>query len=278
MSGWTIIGGGGFIGGRLGQALRDQGAQVHIPVRGDPALFERDLGCVVYCAGLTGDFAVRPFDTVEAHVTLLAQLLSRARFSRLIYLSSTRLYDSLGAAGGHEDDVLAFDTAAPRNVYDLSKALGENLTLARSGGRGAVARLSNVFDLADGASGFLPELLQKARRVRVLSLDSVPGAVRDYVHADDVVAALMAMGLADGEAGALGVVNVASGQNLSNAELALVFEQAGWTLKLAPDRPMPSAPRCATDRLRALGVQPRDPRDLIAQALSAPGFYLGPEA
>lgn len=275
MSGWTIIGGGGFIGGRLGQALRDQGQSVYAPGRGDPELFSRDLGCVFYCAGLTGDFAVRPFDTVEAHVTLLAQVLSQARFSRLIYLSSTRLYDSLGAAGGHEDDILAFDPAAPRNVYDLSKALGENLTLARSKGRGAVARLSNVFDLAEGASGFLPELLQKARRARVLTLDSIPGAVRDYVHVDDVISALTAMGTAAGDGGALGVVNVASGQNLANAELAELFSSAGWTLNLAPDRPMAAAPHCAIDRLKALGIHPRDPRGLITQALLAPGFYLG---
>lgn len=271
MSGFTVIGAGGFIGGRLAQALRDRGEAVYAPARGEADLFDRDLGRVFYCAGLTGDFAVRPFDTVEAHVTLLAQVLAKARFERLIYLSSTRLYDSLGAAGGREDDILAFDPAAPRNVYDLSKALGENLTLARSEGRGAVARLSNVFDLADGASGFLPELLQKARRSRLITLDSVPGAVRDYIHADDVIAALLAMGEGD----VSGVVNVASGQNVSNADLAEVFGQAGWTLTLAADRPMPAAPRCATDRLRALGVEPQDPRRLVAQALAAQGFFLG---
>jgi len=271
VSGFTVIGAGGFIGGRLTQALRARGEAVYTPGRGEGELFDRDLGRVFYCAGLTGDFAVRPFDTVEAHVTLLAQVLARARFDRLIYLSSTRLYDSLGAAGGREDDILAFDPAAPRNVYDLSKALGENLTLARSEGRGAVARLSNVFDLAEGASGFLPELLQKARRSRSITLDSVPGAVRDYVHADDVIAALRAMG----ERETPGIVNLASGRNVSNADLARVFGEAGWALTLAPDRPMPEAPRCAVERLRALGVDPRDPRDLIAQALSSPGFYLG---
>lgn len=272
MSGWTIIGAGGFIGGRLAQALRDRGEAVYAPPRGEADLFGRDLGRVFYCAGLTGDFAVRPFDTVEAHVTLLAQVLAKARFERLIYLSSTRLYDSLGAAGGREDDILAFDPAAPRNVYDLSKALGENLTLARSDGRGSVARLSNVFDLAEGASGFLPDLLQKARRSRVITLDSVPGAVRDYIHADDVTAALLAMG--DGEVS--GIVNVASGRNTSNAELAEVFDQAGWTINLAPDRPMPPAAQCAVERLRSLGVDPQDPRKLIAQSLSAPGFFLEP--
>ncbi|WP_300578075.1 NAD(P)-dependent oxidoreductase [Phenylobacterium sp.] len=271
MSGFTIIGAGGFIGGRLAQALRARGEAVYAPARGESDLFERDLGQVFYCAGLTGDFAVRPFDTVEAHVTLLAQVLAKARFQRLIYLSSTRLYDSLGAAGGDETDILAFDPAAPRNVYDLSKALGENLTLARSDGRGAVARLSNVFDLAEGASGFLPELLQAARRSRVLSRDSVPGAVRDYIHADDVVAGLLAM--ADQQA--QGVVNVARGENVSNADLARVFAEAGWTLNLAADRPMPPAPVCATERLRALGVTPSDARILLRDALSAPGFFQG---
>ncbi|MDP3488689.1 MAG: NAD-dependent epimerase/dehydratase family protein [Phenylobacterium sp.] len=271
MTGWTVIGAGGFIGGRLVHALRARGEDVYAPARGEGGLFERDLGRVFYCAGLTGDFAVRPFDTVEAHVTLLAQVLAKARFERLIYLSSTRLYDSLGAAGGREDDILAFDPAAPRNVYDLSKALGENLTLARSDGRGAVARLSNVFDLAQGASGFLPELLQKARLAKAITLESAPGAVRDYVHADDVIAALLAMGEGDTS----GIVNVASGRNVSNADLAQVFAAAGWTLNLAPERPMPSAPHCAVERLLAHGISPRDPRELIAEALAAPGFYLG---
>ena len=98
MSGFTVIGAGGFIGGRLAAALRARGDSVYAPARGDEGLFDQDLGSVFYCAGLTGDFHVRPFETVEAHVGLLVQVLAKARFERLIYLSSTRVYDSLGAA------------------------------------------------------------------------------------------------------------------------------------------------------------------------------------
>ena len=270
MSGFTVIGASGFIGGRLAQALRDRGDSVYAPARGDPALFDRDLGTVFYCAGLTGDFHVRPFETVEAHVGFLAQVLAKARFERLIYLSSTRVYDSLGAAGGDEADILSFDPAAPRNVYDLSKTLGENLTLARSEGRGAVARLSNVFDWTPDAGGFLSDLLRQARRAKAIHLpSSAPSAVRDYIHADDVVAGLSAMS----DRRAEGIVNLASGRNLANRELAEVFSQAGWRLTLGEDRELSPAPQCATARLSNLGVIARDPAAVIGGALADPRFF-----
>lgn len=268
MTRYTVIGAGGFIGSRLVASLRQRGEDVYAPGRGESDLFNRDLGRVFYCAGLTGDFMVRPFDTVEAHVGLLTQVLRDARFERLIYLSSTRLYDSLGARGGHESDVLEFDVSAPRNVYDLSKALGENLCLARSEGRAAVARLANVFDWSDAAGGFLSDLLKRARREREITLASSPQSGRDYIHADDVIAGLLAMDAQD----APGIVNLARGEAVSNAEIAEVFASAGWTLTLTGEQAPPHGPVCDVSRLHALGVSPRDAREVIARALRASGF------
>jgi nucleoside-diphosphate-sugar epimerase len=271
MSRFTIIGAGGFIGGRLASALAARGDDVYAPDRGDPDLFHRDLGRVFYCAGLTGDFMVRPFETVEAHVGLIARVLRDARFERLVYLSSTRLYDSLGARGGHETDILEFDPALPRNVYDLSKALGENLCLARSEGRAAVARLSNVFAADPAASGFLSELLQRARREREIELASSPAGGRDYIHIDDVTQALLAL-----EASPVnGVVNIARGETLTNAELVRLFAAAGWRLSLTGQDAPPPPPVCDTARVRALGVAPRDVREVLASVLAAPDFFLG---
>lgn len=271
MSRYTVIGAGGFVGGRLSSALREQGAEVYAPVRGDADLFTRDLGRVYYCAGLTGDFMVRPFETVEAHVGLLGRVLGEARFERLIYLSSTRVYDSLGPRGGREDDILEFDVTAPRNVYDLSKALGENLCLTRSDGRAAVARLSNLFDWTDDAGGFLSELLKRARRERAITLASSPQAGRDYIHVDDVIDALLAM---DAKS-AHGVVNIARGEVLSNADLAMVFGEMGWTLELTGEATSLQSPICDVGRLAALGVSARDARQLLREILQRPDFFLG---
>ena len=89
----TLIGGEGFIGRRLQARLRREGWTCQVPARDAPWLLERPLGHVFHCAGLTADYAARPFDTVEAHASLLARLLRDADFEALVYLSSTRLYD-----------------------------------------------------------------------------------------------------------------------------------------------------------------------------------------
>jgi nucleoside-diphosphate-sugar epimerase len=258
----TIVGAAGFVGSRLHARLVADGWDVFAPAKGDPALFEKDLGLVYYCAGLTADYDRRPFDTVEAHASLVSELIRRGRFRRLVYASSTRLYDGLPLKEVDEHQPLTFEVTDPRRVYDLSKALGENLTMARTDGRGSVARLSGVFDWEDGAPGFLSEWLIQARAGREIALQSSPHVLRDYIHLDDVVDALAAIG-----GSAEGIFNVAGGELVSNAEIAEVFREAGWTVSFAGEARPPAPPNVRIDRLRALGVSPRPVKDVVRRYL-----------
>ena len=260
MTCYTVIGARGFIGARVAASLRAGGESVQAPGRDDPALWTGDLGRVFYCAGLTGDYAQRPFEAVEAHVGLLARLLEHGRFERLVYLSSTRLYDALADGDGREDRPIPLLSAEPRHVYELSKALGENLVLTRSQGRGAVARLSYVFDWAAGAQGFLSDWLIAAQRRRRLTIESSPTAARDYIHLDDAVRALRAIL----DAPVTEVVNVAGGRSLANGEIAAIFAGRGWSVDFtAPAQAAPPPRRCAVARLAALGAPARDAAVLI---------------
>ncbi|OXE36298.1 MAG: NAD-dependent dehydratase [Phenylobacterium zucineum] len=270
MTHFTVIGAGGFVGSRVAAALTARGEVVFRPPRAQRNFQGQDLGRVIYCAGLTGDFLQRPFDTVEAHVSLISNILEVCRFERLVYLSSTRVYDSLSIRGGLESDVLELDPALPRNVYDLSKALGENLCLNNSDGRACVARLSNVFDVDDKAGGFLSDLLRRARQEADITLPASPMSGRDYIHVADAVDALMV--LATGEAP--GIYNVAGGRPVLNRELIDVFGQAGRGLTLTgQDVPAPQ-PRCDITRLKQLGVTPRDAVTVIADILARPDFLI----
>jgi nucleoside-diphosphate-sugar epimerase len=259
----TVVGAQGFVGRRLVQRLAARGEAPWTPAKGDPELLARNLGVVFYCAGLTADYDRRPFDAVEAHASLPGRLVEAGRFERIVYLSSTRLYDGLAAAEAGEDAPLAFDPQDPRRLYDLSKALGENLVLTRSGGRGAVARLANVYDWAPGAPGFLSEWLARAASEREIRLESSPHVARDYIHLDDVVEALIAVAATDEPA----IVNVAGGELAANADIARVFEAHGWRITFSGEtRPAPP-PRARVARLKALGVVPRPVKDVVGRYL-----------
>ena len=257
---YTVLGGGGFIGGALVAALRMSGASCDAPKRDDAELFDRDLGTVFYCIGLTGDFRDRPFATAEAHVSLLARVLDRASFDRLVCLSSVRVYDR--GAEGDEEARLVFDASDPADLYTLSKALGENLCLTASGGRARVARLSNVYGDSPAATGFLPDLLRRLAATPRLAVEGETGTVRDYVHIDDAVRGLIAFSRED----SAGVINIASGENISNGEIVAMLNSRGCELALRQTTALQQRPAIDIARLRRLGVEPRSLREFLANA------------
>jgi UDP-glucose 4-epimerase len=209
---FTVIGGNGFIGSRVAARLKQRGAAVRCPDRGEP-LDGQALGHVLYCAGLTADYAKRPFDTVEAHVSAFAGVVRTCEYESIVYLSSTRLYD--GDRIGRETGGFLANPQNPRHLYDLSKALGEWLCIHATGGRGRVARLSSVYagDLA--SDNFLHYLIEIALHRGAEVVDTAPDASRDYVDVDDVCALLVTMALH----GRRQIYNIASGENVTNAEL-----------------------------------------------------------
>lgn len=213
MSQFTVLGASGYIGSRLVERLRADGHAVWAPERGDGSILTRPLGHVLYCVGLTGNFRSRPFDTVQAHVGLLAELLQHARFDSLLYLSSTRVYQ--GAERTDEDAPLTVLPGNPSYLYNLTKLAGESL--CRCSGRAGVrvARLSNVVGAGmDPASGnLIATLLQDSRAGHVL-LQSAPESAKDYIHIEDVLDLLPRIAV-EGQAS---TYNVASGNQTSHAQ------------------------------------------------------------
>ncbi len=262
----TVIGGHGFIGAALVRHLRANGWECRVPPR--DALWPETgqaLGHIFYCAGLTGDYLARAADTVEAHVSLLVRVLQSQAWDSLVYLSSTRLYDSLPPGSlAHETELLPVAPQVSRHLFDLTKLTGESLCLAMGRGRARVARLSCVFeDMADPA-GFLPALLRQvaqAPRGAVVPIDSSPQAARDYIHMTDVLRGLVDIA----QRGTQSVYNVASGENLSNARLAdLVSQYAARQLTFRSSQHLPEPVVVDIRRLEdEFGWRPARPADVI---------------
>lgn len=244
---FTVLGAGGFIGSQLTAALESAGEAVYAPPHQGgidtlDEVLERELGHVFYCIGLTANFRNRPFDTVEAHVCILRRILGQARFESLTYLSSTRVYE--GAATTHEATILQVSPDNPGHLYNLSKLMGESLCLA--GGRKAkVVRLSNVFGGNVRQDNFITQVMKEATNTGRVKFLTAPESAKDYVSVSDVVRWLPQIALH----GLHSTYNVASGTNLSNAEIAALLEQKGITVSFAGDAPEWSFPVIDTSRL-----------------------------
>ena len=238
----TLIGGHGFVGRYLVEHLRATGWICEVIARNDKKIPLRHLGHVFYCAGLTADFRERPFDTVEAHVSYLAQWLKFGEFDSLTYLSSTRVYAN--AASTSESVNLLVNPVVAGDLYNLSKLMGESLCL-QSARPVHIARLSNVYGLQMPEQNFLAEILSAAARVKSVRFRSAPESEKDYISVYDVVDALPRIAL-DGESG---IFNLASGVNVSNQMIADSLTAAGVVCQFEPDAPLIKYPRINTQKI-----------------------------
>jgi nucleoside-diphosphate-sugar epimerase len=241
----TVLGAGGFIGSHLVRRLEALGRE-HLAPERDEDLAGRELGAVIDCRGLTADFRQRPLDTVDAHVGLVERLLRHSRLDSLTYLSSTRVYR--GVPGPAQEDLaLRLEPAWEDDLYNLSKAMGESLTLVGHP-RGRVARLSNVYGPDIASDNFLSMVLREVVATGTLILQTSLDSSRDYVSVHDVVDALIAVATE----GQQRVYNVASGRNVSNGALAeRLAEVTGCPVEVAPDAPPRVLPEISVERLRA---------------------------
>lgn len=241
---FTILGASGFVGSALTASLRARGHEVFAPTRADPAVFQRSLGHVIYCIGMTADFRSKPFETVDAHVGVLAEVLGRASFDSLLYLSSTRVYGN--AARACEDAQLLVNPNDPSDLYNLSKLTGE--ALCRSCGKSGVrvARLSNVVGPDPESPNFLSSLVREALAGRI-ELRSDPASAKDYVLLEDVVDLLPAIAVA----GEQWLYNVASGAAISHAQLvSALVSLTGCQSAVVPGSPRFDFPEIDIARIR----------------------------
>ena len=237
----TVLGASGFIGSRLVQRLEALGRE-HQAVGRHDVLPTGPLGHVVYGIGLTADFRSRTFDTVEAHVCKLLEVLRRDDFESLLYLSSTRLY---GASDSTSEKLAV--PVSPFDVYNASKIAGESLVL-NCGRPGRVVRISNVYGDDFSSNNFLSTIIRDAITERKIVLQTSAESAKDYISVDNVVDGLIAIATSGKER----IYNLASGCNVSNDQLSKALRNlTGCTVEYSPNAPLVTFPPINTDRLRA---------------------------
>jgi len=271
---FTIFGASGFVGSHLRQYLVTQGHSVSTPARGEELDFvnaHSNIGHVIYAIGLTANFRQKPFETVEAHVSKLSDLIQRATFDSWVYLSSTRVYAGLG------HDVLASEDSFLKvipsldMIYNLSKLTGESICVSQDNPTIRVARLSNVYGVGMSGSTFLSSVIQEASSTGAVTINEAPKSSKDYVSVEDVSMLLTQIAM-DGQSR---IYNIASGQSTTHGEIATsLTEILGCNVNFAPNANQRNFPPIDVKLLgREFGYVPKnilnDLGDLVPQIVSA---------
>lgn len=248
----TVLGAHGFIGTHLIRHLRASGVAFQAPGR-EESLRGRDLGRIIDCAGVTADFRTRPYDTVEAHVCRLVDLVRHCAFDSFVYLSSTRLYKDHPSQKAQEEHDISVNPAGPGGLYNLSKAMGEAV-VHTLGDRGRVVRLSNVYGEGSETHNFLASIVTDALVTGEVVLQTSLESAKDYVSVADVVRLLPRIASEARER----VYNVASGVNVTNGEItSAIARLTGCRVSVRPDAETWLYPKIDIDRARnELGFTP----------------------
>jgi nucleoside-diphosphate-sugar epimerase len=224
-AGFTVLGASGFLGSALVSHLQTLGRQVRAVQREEGLALGQPLGHVIYAIGVTADFRVRPFDTMDAHVAQITQLLREGDFSSLTYLSSTRVYE--GNEQTSEDSAISVMPTSPSALYNISKIAGESICLNSGRANVRVARLSNVVGVGPGQDSFLDQLLREGLAHGALTLRSHPASAKDYIALADALGLLVAMT----ERGKAAIYNIASGEQTSHRDvLDVIAGETGWSV------------------------------------------------
>lgn len=211
----TVFGGGGFIGSAIMKAASDYG---YSAVRGDweNISFNDDLGDVIYCLGV-GD-CNKPDDVINSHLRILQEIVNKAKFSRITYVSSTRVY--MGAEHSKESQILNILPDDNRKLFNLAKLLAEAY-LEASGVNYRIIRPSNVFGTAINSPLFLPSIVRDAVIKNKVDMYVTPDYSKDYVFVDDV--AKLAIRIT--KSSKHSIYNIASGKNVSAKEIASILQE-----------------------------------------------------
>ena len=218
---FTIFGGQGFIGASMARYLEGKGYEVYLPSRLD--FFDNSknkLGHVIYCIGLTGDFRVKPFETVDAHVCTLANLIKSSDFDSWLYLSSTRIYSEISDIAKETSSLSVLPGSD--GIYNISKLLGESLCLSLKNEKIRVARLSNVYGENQSIHTFMGSIMNDVKKGKAITINESPDSKKDYISILDVIETLVKIVIGGKER----LYNVASGSAISHYDVARKIEES----------------------------------------------------
>jgi nucleoside-diphosphate-sugar epimerase len=224
----TVLGSSGFIGSQIVKELRKRNIDFVLPERNE-SLNGKDLGKIIYCIGLTGDAKKKPFETIDAHVNKLSDIIRSSYFNDITYASSTRIYihDNQEST---ESGLIPIDVLDPFELFNLTKLLGESLLINTTNNYKSV-RYSNVYGNDVNSENFLTSIIADGIKCGKILLHTTSDSAKDFISVEDAARLTVDIAISG-----KGIYNVASGVNTTNKEITdAIAHSLGCEIEYATD-------------------------------------------
>ncbi|HGN0352969.1 TPA: NAD-dependent epimerase/dehydratase family protein [Proteus mirabilis] len=223
---YTVIGSSGFIGSHMVSFLQSMNKECFCPDREYDYSIASDLGTIFYCAGY-GNCKSDIYNVIDANVNKLKEILTLAKFHKLIYISSTRVY--LNSEYSTETSDLKVSYNDERKLFNLTKLVAEDLCV-KSKKNVIIVRPSNVYGLALNSSLFLPQIIKNAINNHKIDMYVNCDYEKDYVSVNDVVTVMYKLSETINSPG--DIYNIASGYNTTAKSIAdILVSETGCNIE-----------------------------------------------
>jgi len=168
-----------------------------------------------------------PSDYVDNAIASTARILqsiqSQAeKINRIIYTSSSSVY-------GNNSDCKEIDAPAPKSLHATLKLTNENLVSFFCDLHMIDYTIARVFNMYAGEDRFsiISKIIRAVKQRHTINLINQGGAVRDFIHIDDVAYAYQQLLLTNP---ADKIINIASGQGMSIGMILDYLQQHNITV------------------------------------------------
>ncbi len=233
---FTILGSTGFLGSHITNYLEEKNFECYTPDIRKENITKKHLGHVVYSIGSV-DFN-NPHKIVQAHTSILNDVLKNSNFDSFLYISTSRFYRNSKSTDEYGD--IKINPTDGNQLYDLSKLLGESICISSNRKNVRIVRPSNIIGKNSPRSLFLPSIILDALSKGQISLHSSLESERDYLHVDDFVKIIPDISLK----GKSQIYNIAHGKNITTQKIVdEILRITNCSLKIDTNSPIHHFPK-----------------------------------
>jgi nucleoside-diphosphate-sugar epimerase len=241
---YTIYGSTGFIGKEIILNLKKRKKKFFAPKR-NQTKFNKNLGTIIYCVG-SDDWNIKTKKGYFSNLGHLQKTIFNNSFDKIIFLSTTRLYNNSFNKKVSESSKLVIDSQNTNDYYNSLKITSESI-LRNVCKNYVILRVSNIYGNNFDSPLLLPTLIRNSIKKKTSFINISIKSARDYIKINDLINLIFKIEKKNKHK----IYNVASGKKIQIKQIINILHKAtGCKIILRNQNKLANEPKIDISRIK----------------------------